>query len=222
MGATIHRTLCVRKILLIAMVLFGFTPMGGSAQTGIRGPDHGIAIPDHPTYEAIPVCYDFRCRTRRIVSLSVAEWESVTGWFSEPDTTAAAERDRIRRAVGWMEVMVGRHLPTHQDLPLNEIPVPYSGSGQLDCIDESVNTTVYLRLFQAYGYLRHHRVIEEAYRRALFDQHWAGQIREMDSGTRYVVDSWFQPNGYLPIIQPSKIWEDISLYTALMDNRPDE
>ena len=210
-----------RKLILAAILLPCLPLMAANAQAGSKR-DHGVPIPTDATYRAIPVCYDFGCRSRRTISLTDAEWESVVGWFREPAATPEQERDQIRRAVGWMEVVVGRHTPTHLDLPADEVPGPERGPGQLDCIDESVNTTLYLRLFEAGGYLRHHVVIEEAYRRAVFDQHWSGQVREVASGTRYVVDSWFQPNGYLPIIQDSESWEEITMMSATVDNRPDE
>ncbi len=211
-----------RILLLGTLIVLLHIPMGAShAISGIRGPDHGIPIPPDSTYESIPVCHGFGCRTRDTVRLTWAEWLSVAGWFREPAATPEVERDRIRRAIGWMEVLVGNHSPTHKDLPGNELPQTIQRLGQLDCIDESVNTTVYLRLFEKAGYLRHHTVIQEAYRRAFFDQHWAGQIEEAISGKRYVIDSWFQPHGYLPIVQDSDSWQDISVTGALVDNRPE-
>ncbi len=207
-----------------AIAFIGLMPVSAAhAEGGINGRDHGVPIPSNVSFSAIPVCHDFGCRNRTTVNLPLSDWDSVAGWFREPAATAEEERDQIRRAVGWMEVLIGRHSPTHRDLAADELGE--SGlreSGQLDCIDESVNTTTYLRLFESSGFLNHHVVIEEAYRRSLFDQHWAGQIREVATGTRYVVDSWFQPNGHLPIIQDSESWEDITILTAVVDNRPDE
>ena len=210
------------KLYLTTVLLLCLPYMTVHAATGINSREHGVTIPTDVSFQAIPVCYDFGCRTRSTVNLTVPEWESVVGWFRESAATPEEERDQIRRAVGWMEVVIGRHTPTHLDLAADEIPGKHRETGQQDCIDESVNTTIYLRLFEANGYLRHHVVIEEAYRRALFDQHWSAQVREVDSGTRYVVDSWFQPNGYLPIIQDSESWEDITMMSAVVDNRPDE
>ena len=171
----------------------------------------GIQAPTRVDVNAIPVCYDFACRSLAVVGLSVDEWREVEGWFSVAASTPAQERQQIKQAIGWMEVLIGRHTPTHKDLPLN-LPAGQEElsdlfPGQQDCIDEAVNTTTYLRLLQQKGLLRHHTVIEQAYRKALLDQHWAGQIREVVSGQRYVVDSWFQANGYLPIIQNSRDWE---------------
>lgn len=175
------------------------------------GKEQGITAPAYVTLDAIPVCYDFSCKNKSVVNLSSAEWAEVVGWFNPGAQTPAHEREQIKKAIGWMEVLIGKHTPTHRDLALN-LPANRSDvssllPGQQDCIDEAVNTTTYLRLLELNGFLKYHTVVEQAYRKALFDQHWAGQIMDKTSGTRFVVDSWFQPNGYLPIIQASKDWE---------------
>ena len=188
-----------------------------------HGQDHGVPIPGNISFSAIPVCFDFGCASKAVVNLPVEEWQSVAGWFDPPADTPEQERDQIRRAVGWMEVLVGRHTPTHLDLEFDKVHnIDNRETGQMDCIDESVNTTIYMKLFEANGFFRHHVVIEQAYRRSMFDQHWAGQIKEIETGDRYVVDSWFQPNGYLPVVQDSPSWEDITILSAVVDNRPDE
>lgn len=190
------------------------------------GKDHGVTAPARVTLDAIPVCYDFGCKQRSVVNLSLTEWAGVVGWFKPAAETAAQEREQIKRAIGWMEVLIGRHTPTHRDLafdlPAGRDDIADLFPGQQDCIDEAVNTTTYLRLLELNGFFRYHSVIEQAYRQAIFDQHWAGQIMEKSSGTRFVVDSWFQPNGYLPIIQASEDWEDINLLSAVIDNSRDD
>ncbi len=188
----------------------------------VSAAEHGVPIPSNISFGAIPVCYDFGCASKSTVKLPFSEWQSVAGWFSPVAETPAEEREQIKKAVGWLEVVIGRHTPTHLDLEFDRTHnIDKRESGQLDCIDESVNTTTYMKLFEASGFFRHHVVIEEAYRRSLFDQHWAGQIREIATGTRYVVDSWFQPNGYLPVVQDSESWEQITVLSAVVDNSPD-
>jgi len=210
----------VRKVsltprLLSGMLLFAITALTHANEK------HGIEIPSNISLSNIPVCYDFGCKQRSVVNLPLNEWEGVTGWFEPSAASPAEERDQIKKAIGWMEVLIGRHTPTHRDLAFDLPPLDDASHlfpGQQDCIDEAVNTTTYLRLLEQYGLLKHHTVIEQAYRQAIFDQHWAGQIREIESGERYVVDSWFQPNGYLPVIQASKDWEDINLLSAVIDD----
>ena len=159
--------------------------------------------------QKIAICYDFSCKTLQQVVLSAEEWRSVIGWFYPAAPTAVEEREQLRQAIGWMEVVIGRHTPTHRDKGLNLEKNP-EFPGQLDCIDESLNITTYMQLFQDQGHLRRHRVIDRAYRKAGFDAHWAGQIEEINTGERFVIDSWFQDNGMLPYLSPSTDWFDIT------------
>ncbi|NKB63242.1 MAG: hypothetical protein GKR95_14350 [Gammaproteobacteria bacterium] len=202
----------ITAILLIG-VLFG-------GQTAFAT-DQEVKAPAFVTLDAIPVCYDFGCKNRSVVNLPLTDWQGVTGWFAPEAITPDQEREQIMRAIGWMEVLIGQHTPTHKDLAFDlpaQDDVSHLFPGQQDCIDEAVNTTTYLRLFEQSGLLKHHTVIEQAYRKAILDQHWAGQVKELVTGKRWVVDSWFQPNGYLPVIQASEEWEDINLLTAVVDD----
>ena len=159
--------------------------------------------------QTLQVCYDFSCKTQQEVELSAEEWRSVTGWFSPAPLNAEQEREKHRQAIGWLEVVIGRHTPTHNDKGLNLEKNP-TGPGQLDCIDESLNITTYMGLLKSQGYLRYHRVLERTYRRFGFYGHWAGHIEEIESGRKYVIDSWFQDNGMLPYIADSIDWHDMT------------
>lgn len=179
-----------------------------------------LAVAKTPvTIKSLPICMDFGCKHQQTIALNDEEWKSVANWFQEP-SSAHAERKQIKQAIGWMEVVVGRHTPTYRDVGgdlMNEEKEAIF-PGQLDCIDESLNTTTYLKLFEQYGLLKHHKVLDRAYRRAVFDQHWAGQIEALETGERWVVDSWFQHNGFLPYLQRSEEWEDISFFTSYLDS----
>ena len=173
-----------------------------------------------PIYHNIPICHGFGCNIESTISLSTAEWRSVTGWLKTNVSDPNTERDHIRQAIGWMEVLVGRHGPGREDRALDLKHVA-NRTGQMDCVDESINTTTYLKLFEKQNLLRWHRVVERIQRRALFDAHWASQIEEIQTGDRYVIDSWFQDNGLLPNVQKTEDWADIPFYTALHDNSAD-
>lgn len=171
--------------------------------------------------DAITVCMNFGCKQKQVIAIDESEWMEAANWFASPAQTPAEERVQIKKAVGWMEVIVGRYTPTHKDVGGN-FSEGATFPGQLDCIDESLNTDTYLKLFELNGYLRHHQVLERAYRRALVDQHWAGQIQEKDTGKRWVVDSWFQNNGNLPYVQELEAWTDIPLFTSFLDSSQDK
>ncbi len=202
--------LCVAIISLT----FALTSLSSWAGTG-----RSVAVPERVTLDAIAACYDFACKQRSLVNLPLTEWAEVSNWLKPAATTAEQERQQIKQAIGWMEILIGRHTPTHRDfafaLPAGQDDVSALFPDQQDCIDEATNTTTYLRLLELNGVFKHHMVVEQAYRRAIFDQHWAGQTMEKSSGERFVVDSWFQPDGYLPIIQASKDWQDINILRDL-------
>lgn len=182
----------------------------------------GLSIAAEVNLSSIPVCYDFSCKQRVAVSITEEEFSQAAGWLAEESATAKDERERIAKAVGWMEVLVGQRTPTHRDVAGN-LPEGAEMPGQLDCIDESRNTTTYMKLFEKAGLLRHHKVVERAFRRAIFDVHWSGQLEELEGGERYVVDSWFQDNGKVPYIQPTAEWEDIPFFfTSYFDNGKQE
>ena len=155
------------------------------------------------------VCYNFACKTQQSIQVTKEEWRSVIGWFYPKASNAVEEREKIKKALGWLEVIVGRHTPTFRDKGLNLEKNP-EFPGQLDCIDESINVNYYMKIFEEQGHMQYHRVIDRAYRRAGFDSHWAGQIQESATGERFVVDSWFQDNGMLPYIARSLEWENLS------------
>ena len=168
--------------------------------------------------DSIPICLNFSCKTRQNIAITQEEWDSVANWLRPAATDAAGERENIKKAIGWMEVIVGRHTPSHRDVA-GDLKHPGAHfPGQLDCIDESLNTTTYLQLLEQNELLSYHKVVERAYRRAIFDQHWAGQIEETANGELWVVDSWFQHNGFLPYLQRTEEWEDIPFFTANLDS----
>ena len=168
-----------------------------------------LASSESIAVQKLDICYNFSCKTKQPIELSSEEWRSVIGWFYPTATDAVTEREQLRQAVGWLEVVVGRHTPTHRDKGLNLEKNP-EFQGQLDCIDESLNITNYMNLFYKQGHMRFHRPVERAYRRGGFDQHWAGQLEEIATGTRFVIDSWFQDNGMLPYIAKSEEWHDLT------------
>ena len=159
------------------------------------------------------VCYNFSCRASSLVTLNAQEWQSVVEIFDAE--TAREEREQIKLAIAKMEHLAGLYSPTHRDVALN-LPITDEETerkmfpGQQDCIDESINTTAYVRMFQQAGLLQFHRPLDRAYRRTVWDQHWAAEIEDMESTQRYVIDSWFRDNGEEPYLVTSESWYDLS------------
>ena len=154
----------------------------------------------------LTVCYNFGCKSKGHAQLNQSDLDELHHFFVDIKT-AKQERMQIRSAIAKMEQIVARTLPTRNDVAGNykeDMPE----DGQLDCIDESMNTTTYLVFFESNGWLKHHTVQSRVVRTPhIFDYHWAAVIREYDSGQLYAVDSWFDDNGKPPVIEKLEVWQ---------------
>jgi hypothetical protein len=127
--------------------------------------------------------------------------------FASSAGDAQEERARIAEAIGRFETVVGAITDTSDDRAENQLGK--SWSSQMDCIDESTNTTTYLRILARQGLLRFHRV-EDRVTRGFFIFGWphtTAVVSEVKTGTRWVVDSWFFENGKPPVIVPLELWK---------------
>ena len=157
------------------------------------------------TASELPVCHGSGCRIRSETSLTAEEWSKIESVFDPAAETAEAERKQIARAIGLFERYVGPKTNTISDAGRNR-PDP-DQSTQLDCIDETVNTTTYLQLIEAAGLLRWHSIGQPAHRTTgLIDFHNTAVIIVQSDGAAWAVDSWFGPNGSLPDIVPLDAW----------------
>jgi hypothetical protein len=166
-----------------------------------------------PTRDRYTVCFDHSCTTVVTDSLTQDEWKMATQALRKPAATAADERRAIALSIAVFEEIVGRHTGTFRDKGGNLRG--FGQPGQLDCIDESTNTTTYLRLLEHAGLLRWHRVLEPSTRFGLFVgmPHTTAVIEDTGTGDRYAVDSWFRDNGQPPYIAKLVIWKAGSVPT---------
>jgi hypothetical protein len=145
------------------------------------------------------------------VALDENEWPRIDGIFSLAAQTADEERHQIAEAVALMERLVGAKAGTEKDEPgLNSSVFRWDTDGQLDCIDETYNTTTYLKLFESRNLLRWHVPGPPAGRGNFVDgwPHNTATLVEAGSGARYTVDSWFGAHGEQPHIVPLQVWLD--------------
>jgi hypothetical protein len=101
--------------------------------------------------------------------------------------------------------MTGQQAGTYKDRAKNDITKGLDG--QLDCIDEATNTTVYLPMLAEANVLIFHQQASRTSRGGLFSPHNTATITEIESNTRYAVDSWFDNNGKPPAIIPLTLWK---------------
>jgi len=161
----------------------------------------------HPTPSLYSICRHKTCREIAFASLSDVQWQNVEALFAPPAISAEHERGQIQQAVALLETYTGEQTNTHNDRGENDSK---SGiQGQMDCIDEATNTTVYLRMISKAGLLTWHKEASRIGRGVMTGNipHNTATIIEIESGTPYAVDSWFEDNGVEPHILPLAEWK---------------
>lgn len=142
--------------------------------------------------------------------VSEAAWGRIAAMFEEEAALdAAAERERIAMAIGEFERIAGQQGPTWADRAGNNWPrlTGVEGVGQMDCVDESTNTTNYLVLLEQEGLLRRHEVMTPVRRyRYIIAAHRTAVVREVETGELFAVDSWFKDNGRPAVVQELGVW----------------
>ena len=167
----------------------------------------------YPTPERFSICYGHTCQRTIDVGLSEDEWRTIRQEFKRPmpamttGSDSAQEREQIRRAIALLETVVGNKTGTTSDKGKNS--AGFGLQGQMDCVDESTNTTVYLTMLQNNGLLKWHTVNYRTSRGVFSLQapHFTAVIREKDNNQYFAVDSWFLDNGQPPFIVPLEKWE---------------
>lgn len=164
-----------------------------------------------PSLQAVDICHGGGCAQMQRVALSDDEWLQVSTIFAYSADTklpvAEHERKQIAQAVGVLESLIGIKTGTSTDRAgtFNNAGYP----GQLDCNDEAINTTSYLRLLRRYDLMKYHEIEDMRTRNFFFSgwPHTTAVMHEIASGERYAVDSWFYDNGYAATIVPFAMWK---------------
>ncbi len=185
-------------------VLFAALLLGACA----RGQDFVVSHTEvEPTPANFTICHGYGCLHKARVEISPAGWNKVKAVFAKKPGDAAEERATIARAVALLETKVGSATGTDADEAGASLFA--KNKYQQDCIDETVNTTTYLRLLDREKLLKFHTVGEAAWRGQFIDRwpHNTAVVVEKGSGAAYTMDSWFYANGVEPTVVPLKKWK---------------
>lgn len=165
-----------------------------------------------PVGHRIIACHGYGCSRRTEVVVDRA-------WLSRAGAALRAGRgspDAERRALGNVIRMYTAYLAAsfggRPDAPGS--PPGMSGRhGQMDCVDETANTTSLLLVLQENDLLRHHQV-ERPQSRGLFIDgrypHVTAIIAEKQTGREWAVDPWAKAPGHYPDILPLAQWRQDS------------
>lgn len=151
-------------------------------------------------------CHAHNCKDRSRLSLDDAEWRDAIWRLVPEPASAAEERQRLAMAAADFERVVARKTGTEGDVGGSF--AGFGQSGQLDCIDESLNMTMFLRLLEGQGLLRYHSPSSPITKGNLFDEwpHYTATMIDRQTGERYTLDSWYFDNGEPALVLRSKTW----------------
>jgi hypothetical protein len=172
-------------IAVTGVVLTGCAPYRMPA-TGLSDPS-----PHHFAY-----CRDHTCETILKISLLDGQWSEITAPLQTPADNPSAERVQLSHVIATYETIVAEKAGTSRDIG-GTIKGVFR-LGQLDCIDETVNTDTLLVMLSRENLLRWHRRGDRAQRFVFFSDgapHFAATIVEQPTGEVFAVDSWFRDNG---------------------------
>lgn len=163
--------------------------------------DHGA------TREQFRLCHGQGCTERTAAGFTNSEWKKISAIFKPSPKSSKVERERIAKAIAMMEQISGKKTGTAADK--GEAKAPKSDTYQMDCIDETVNTNLYLNFLSRAGLLKYHTPARHIHRGYFVDGTWphnTATIKEIKSGTVYVVDAFYRDNGQVPYILPAHEW----------------
>lgn len=162
-----------------------------------------------PTEKSFPHCEGYGCPFYKNVELSRSDWAKIEKAYGGKARNAADEREKVARAIGEFERVVGPLTGTDVDVAGT---FGATGKGQLDCVDESTNTTVYLMLLKQKGLLTHHEIEQPQVRWPIVSgrgwMHQTAVITDKKTGVQYAVDSWFEDSGANAWIVDLKAWRN--------------
>lgn len=125
--------------------------------------------------ESVLFCYNYGCAVEAEAHFDPRQMAEVRAQL-QGAADAADERRRLAVVLGSLYRWAGEQLPIRADKGGDY--ADDGVDGRMDCIDHAATTTRLLRLLEAHGGLRHHRVIEQARRSFLILQHFSAVIEQ--------------------------------------------
>ena len=155
------------------------------------------------------LCFNWSCASRQTMTFTSEDMELVKKRMATcPGTTLHNRLQRVRIGIWQMELLAEKYQPLLvNDLPMNKLEE--DTEGRTDCIDNSSNTTTYLHILRDIGELPGWTISSPDVRnRLLTTVHWTAVMVDNESNLAWSVDSWFRPNGHLPMLMPLQDWFD--------------
>jgi hypothetical protein len=165
-----------------------------------------------PAGGRIIACHGYGCTRRLALSVDGGLLSRASGMLRSAQGSPAAERQALAEVIRSYTAYLAASLGGKPDVPGS--PAHMSGvHGQMDCLDETANTTSLLLVLQERGLLAHH-VVEHPESRGFFLDgrypHFTAVITEKRTGAGWAVDPWKKAPGQRPEILPLDRWRQDS------------
>lgn len=164
-------------------------------------------LQQQPVLSSFDICHAGSCTRVSTTYINEEEWQQVQSVCEPVVDDAEAERACIVRRIAGFEKIVGARTGTDTDRGGTFGNSAYPG--QMDCNDEAINTTTYLKLMRQHGLIQFHEILDIGRRGFFFNRwpHTTAVIRDRQSQQHYAVDAWFYDNGHPPAIVPFDTWK---------------
>jgi hypothetical protein len=190
-------------LTLLCLFVFGCgTTTGERVRASVNAPAPDVALFSH--------CSAYGCQIVQQTAFADEEWQKIMDIFDPLPASAEEERLKLSEAIGLMEQFVGPKTSTNKDKAKSWL-FTFMPTGQLDCIDEAINTTTYLELLKGADLIKYHTIGSIALRgggmgfRML---HNTATLTERNSDKSFALDSWFRANGVNADVVPLNEWLD--------------
>jgi len=180
--------------------------------TDLQGTTQSYSTPQSVSVlKPMTICSGFGCMFKDKFQFTEAEKSILIETMKNGQATAQAERETVALVIGDMENMTRRKLRFGQDVE-KAYQRQLNKRGQMDCVDESLNTTAYLDYLYKNGLLKFHKPRKfYAERGLLIDGRYPHKSAVMieKSGTLWSVDSWYGKGGEPARVMPLKDWRKV-------------
>ena len=201
----------LRKILLLFLCSFALV-----ACTRGQGIYLQSYTPKGQTIENFTVCHRFGCNERTPLQISQEDWLPIQKILKGKPKSAEQERKDIARAISKMETVILSISGLPSDGP--KAHTFENDRGQMDCLDETVNTSLALQFFENADLLDYHGVYDPIHRGFFIDGRWphnSAAIYEKPETKKesrktpkkiFAVDSYYTGSGGEVYIVPLDEW----------------
>ena len=180
---------------------------------GACGGGTGISLMPYEDKSSSPydfkVCHGFGCSYQTHVELPRQNWKKALKPLQRKAEDAEQERRNIALVVARIESAVQKAADLNVDL--GEARTFEKDQHQMDCIDETVNSSRYLAFIENEGLLHYHIVSDPIHRGFFVDGMWphnSAAVEEIESGQIYAIDSYYSDNGKEVHVVALKEWLD--------------